>query len=215
VCLEPSDNKLSLGASGSLHALVTFRGRTAHSARPWQGENAIHKAGAFLCDMQELTPRELTIDGLVYRSVTSVTLAEGGRGRNVVPDAFTLNVNHRFTPGTSVEQAQRDVTALVAGRANIEWRDISPSALPHADHPLVALLRDSGVPAVEPKQAWTDVARFAQLGVPAVNFGPGENAQAHQRNEWTSIARLLEGREILTRWLTRASSAGRSDADRA
>jgi succinyl-diaminopimelate desuccinylase len=133
----------------------------------------------------------------------------------VVPDAFTLNVNHRFTPGTSVEQAQQHVAALVAGRADIEWRDISPSALPHADHPLVALLRGSGVPAVEPKQAWTDVARFAQLGVPAVNFGPGENAQAHQRNEWTSIARLLEGREILTRWLRRASSAGRSDGDRA
>ena len=201
VCLEPSDNKLSLGASGSLHALVTFRGRTAHSARPWQGDNAIHKAGAFLQEMAAVPPREVVVDGLVYRSVSSITLAEGGRGRNVIPDSFTLNLNHRFAPGTTVAQAQADVEALVAGRADIEWRDISPSAPPCADHPMVALLRQVGVAAVEPKQAWTDVARFAEAGIAAVNFGPGENAQAHQRNEWTSIARLLEGREILLRWL--------------
>jgi succinyl-diaminopimelate desuccinylase len=201
VCLEPSDNKLSLGASGSLHALVTFRGRTAHSARPWQGENAIHKAGPLLVDLAALEPREVVIDGLLYRAVTSATLAQGGRGRNVVPDELTLNLNHRFAPGTSIEEAQRDVEALVQGRADIEWRDLSPSALPHASHPLVVQLRAAGVAAVEPKQAWTDVARFAQLGVPAVNFGPGENAQAHQRNEWTSIAKLVEGRAILRRWL--------------
>lgn len=133
--------------------------------------------------------------------MTSATLAEGGRGRNVVPDAFTLNVNHRFSPGTSIEAAQRDVEALVAGRADIVWRDLSPSALPHAAHPLVAALRDAGVVAVEPKQAWTDVARFATLGIPAVNFGPGENAQAHQRNEWTSISKLVLGRDIVVRWL--------------
>lgn len=201
VCLEPSDNKLSLGACGAIHATVTFEGRTAHSARPWQGENAIHKAGSFLSDMHAVTPREVVIDGLLYRSVTSVTTATGGRGRNVIPDAFTLNVNHRFTPDTSMEQAQRDIEAIVAGRASIAWADLSPAALPHASHPLVAALRGAGVAAVEPKQAWTDVARFALAGVPAVNFGPGENAQAHQRNEWTSIPKLEEGDRILRRWL--------------
>jgi succinyl-diaminopimelate desuccinylase len=201
VCMEPSDNKLSLGASGSLHARVTFEGRTAHSARPWQGENAIHKAGPLLGELGRKEPRAVTLDGLVYRTVTSVTLAEGGRGRNVVPDAFTLNVNHRFSPDTSIEAAQREVEALVAGRARIEWTDLSPSAPPYASHPLVVALRDAGVPAVEAKQAWTDVARFATLGVPAVNWGPGENAQAHQRNEWTSIPKLVEGRAILHRWL--------------
>ena len=201
VCMEPSDNKLSLGASGSIHATVTFKGRTAHSARPWQGENAIHKAGPFLCDLAALKPREVTLDGLVYRTVTTVTMAQGGRGRNVVPDELTLNVNHRFSPDTSIEQAQRDIEALVAGRAHIDWRDLSPSAPPHASHPLVAKLRDAGVVAVEPKQAWTDVARFATIGVPAVNYGPGENAQAHQRNEWTSVAKLVQGRKIVERWL--------------
>jgi succinyl-diaminopimelate desuccinylase len=209
VCLEPSDNKLSLGASGSLHAAVTFRGRTAHSARPWQGENAVHKAGPFLVELLALPPRELSLDGFTWRTVTSVTLAEGGRGRNVVPDVFTLNLNHRFPPGVSVAEARADVEALVAGRAEIVFKDESPSALPHASHELVAALREAGVVAVEPKQAWTDVARFATLGIPAVNFGPGENAQAHQRNEWTSIAKLLRGGEILGRWLRAAAALGR------
>lgn len=204
-CLEPSDNKLALGASGSLHATVTFEGRTAHSARPWQGENAIHKAGPFLAELSALSPREVVIDGFLYRTVTSCTLAQGGRGRNIVPDAFELNLNHRFSPDQSLEGAQRAIEAMVAGRARIEWRDLSPSAPPHASHPVVVALREAGVAAVEPKQAWTDVARFAALGVPAVNFGPGENAQAHQRNEWTSIQKLGAGREILLRWLETAS----------
>ncbi|APR74817.1 N-succinyl-L,L-diaminopimelate desuccinylase [Minicystis rosea] len=202
VCMEPSDNKLSLGASGSIHATVLFEGRTAHSARPWQGENAIHKAGTFLTELSALAPREVVLDGLLYRTVTSCTLAHGGRGRNIVPDAFELNLNHRFSPDQTLEGAQRDIEALVAGRAKITFTDLSPSAPPFASHPLVAALRDAGVVAVEPKQAWTDVARFAAIGVPAVNFGPGVNAQAHQRNEWTSIAQLATGREILIRWLS-------------
>lgn len=201
VCLEPTDNKLSLGAMGSIHAGITFGGRTAHSARPWQGENAIHKAGPFLMELLEQQPREVCIDGLIYRSVTSATLAHGGRGRNVVPDVFSVNLNHRFTPGTSLEQAQAYLESLVAGRAEIEWRDLSPSALPFASHPLVTALHGAGVTAVEPKQAWTDVARFASLGVPAVNFGPGITAQAHQRNEWASISMLVDALWILRRWL--------------
>ncbi len=202
VCLEPSDNKLSLGASGSIHATVRFRGKTSHSARPWQGENAIHKAGAFLAELHALAPREVTLDGLVYRTVTSATLARGGRGRNVIPDAFELNLNHRFSPDKSIAEAQEDILARVAGRADVEWVDLSPAALPFASHPLVVALTEAGVVAVEPKQAWTDVARFAAAGVPAVNFGPGDNAQAHQRNEFTSISKLLRGREIVHRWLT-------------
>jgi succinyl-diaminopimelate desuccinylase len=206
VCLEPSDNKLQLGATGSLHAEVTFAGRTAHSARPWQGENAIQKAGTFLTELASRAPREVVIDGLTYRTVTSVTLAEGGRGRNIIPDRFQLNVNHRFSPDTSVEQAEREVESLVAGRAAVRFTDRSPAAPPFAELPLVVALRESGVVAVEPKQAWTDVARFAQLGVPAVNFGPGEQSQAHQKNEWTSLAKLEVGVGILERWLTKVEA---------
>jgi succinyl-diaminopimelate desuccinylase len=203
VCLEPSDNKLQLGATGSIHAEVTFTGRTSHSARPWQGENAIHKAGPFLTDLAALSPREATIDGFLYRTVTSATLAEGGRGRNIIPDRFKLNLNHRFAPDTTLDQAKKDVEALVAGRAQLRFTDLSPSAPPVAEHPLVRTLRESGIAGIEPKQAWTDVARFAALGVPAVNFGPGEQAQAHQKNEWTTLSKLEEGYAILTRFLTR------------
>jgi len=208
VCLEPSDNKLSLGASGSIHARLVFQGKTAHSARPWQGENAIHKAGPFLTELSALQPREVVLDGLPYRSVFSVTTASGGRGRNIVPDAFEVNLNYRFSPDRSLQAAQADVVELVGGRATLEWIDLSPAALPCANHPLVQSLIKAGVVAVEPKQAWTDVARFASLGVPAVNFGPGVNAQAHQKNEFTSISQLVAGQEILVRWLSSLVSRG-------
>jgi succinyl-diaminopimelate desuccinylase len=205
VCLEPSDNKLSLGASGSLHAEVVFEGRTAHSARPWQGDNAIHKAGAFLVELGARHPEEVTIDGLSYRAVVSVTLADGGRGRNVVPDRFRLNLNHRFPPGRSLEEAQRFVLDLVGDRARVTFTDLSPSALPFASHPLVVALRDSGVRAVEPKQAWTDVARFAEVGVPALNYGPGLTAQAHQAGEHVPVANLTAARDALARFLGSAA----------
>ncbi|HHH11691.1 MAG TPA: succinyl-diaminopimelate desuccinylase [Sorangium sp.] len=206
ICLEPSDNKLSLGATGSIHAEVRFRGRTAHSARPWQGDNAIHKAGVFLQTLSATKPQHRDIDGLTFSTVTSATLVSGGRGRNVVPDEMRINVNHRFSPDKSIAQAQAEVEALVAGSADIHWRDLSPAALPHAHHPLVTTLRQAGIGEVEAKQAWTDVARFAVDNIVAVNFGPGVNAQAHQRNEWTSLRKLMTGRNIMSRFLALAAT---------
>jgi succinyl-diaminopimelate desuccinylase len=202
VCMEPSDNRLHLGCNGSIHATITFEGKTGHSARPWEGESAVTKAVPFLADLAALAPRASVIDGHTYRTVTTVTQAkDGGRGRNVVPDRFVLNVNHRFAPDTSLDEAQAEVRALVADRAAITFTDLSPAALPNASHPLVQSLIASGVRGVEPKQAWTDVARFAARGIAAVNFGPGENAQAHQKNESTSLDLLHEGYTIVERWL--------------
>jgi len=201
VALEPSDNRLQLGCSGSLHATARFHGRTAHSARPWQGENAIQKAAGLLTRLSAEKPRPHVIDGLEWNAVISATMASGGRGRNVIPDVFELNLNHRFPPGTSADDAQAYVRGLVRDEAELIFTDVSPSAPPLRTNPFIAALADSGVVAVEPKQAWTDVARFAGLGIPAVNFGPGTNAQAHQRNEWTEIALLERGRAILRRWL--------------
>ena len=202
VCLEPSDNKIHLGCCGALHATVTYEGRTAHSARPWEGDNAVVKAAGLLDRLAKLEPVSHEIDGHVYRTVTTVTLANGGRGRNVVPDKFVLNLNHRFAPNTSSEKAIADVKALVGDGAKVEITDVSPAALPSASHPLVQKLIAAGVSGVEPKQAWTDVGRFAALGIPAVNFGPGENAQAHQKNESTDSRLLFQGYRILTAWLT-------------
>jgi succinyl-diaminopimelate desuccinylase len=203
VCMEPSDNKLHLGCNGSIHASVTFEGKTGHSSRPWEGKNAIHAAAGFLAELGAKAPRESLIDGLVYRTVTSATQAkDGGRGRNVVPDRFVVNVNHRFAPSTSMEDARREVLALVGDRARVELTDLSPAAPPNRSHPLVGALLAAGAVGVEPKQAWTDVARFAAKGVAAVNFGPGENAQAHQRNESTATALVHEGYSIVEKWLT-------------
>ncbi len=202
VCLEPSDNRLQLGCTGSIHATITFEGKTAHSARPWEGDNAITKAAAFLAEVGARAPVETRIDELTFRTVTTITQArDGGRGRNVVPDRFLLNLNHRFAPDVSLEQAQQQVRDLVAGRARVDFVDLSPAAMPHRHHPLTEKLIAAGVVAVERKQAWTDVARFAALCVTAVNFGPGENAQAHQKNESTALSLVHEGHDILRRWL--------------
>jgi succinyl-diaminopimelate desuccinylase len=203
VCLEPSDNRLHLGCCGAIHAKVTFLGRTGHSARPWEGDNAIVKAAPLLARLAATKPIEQIIDGHSYKTVTTVTLAEGGRGRNVVPDLFTLNVNHRFAPTTSIEQAKADILALVGdeGSPGVVFTDLSPGALPSASHPLVKRLIAAGITRIEPKQAWTDVARFSALGIPAVNFGPGENAQAHQKNESTDCGLVFQGYQILVGWL--------------
>lgn len=210
VCLEPSDNKLHLGCMGSIHATVTFAGRTAHSARPWEGENAVTKAAPLLARIAAAQPVVSVVDGLTYRSGTTVTQArDGGRGRNVVPDRFVLNLNHRFAPDRTIEQGCEDVRRLVGDLAHVEFVDLSPAAPPNASHPLVKALVAAGVRAVEPKQAWTDVARFAARGIAAVNFGPGENAQAHQKNESTSLSLVHEGYDILERWLLDSLSATR------
>lgn len=197
VFLEPTQNAAQLGCLGALHARLVFEGRAAHSARPWEGDNAIHKAGRLLSRLADLPPREVRVGELVYREVMSVTLAEGGRARNVVPDRFTLNLNARFGPDLTLAEAQARVRALVGGEAAIEFTDLCPSGPPFVDDPWVRrLCALTGRPPA-PKQAWTDVARLARLGVPAVNCGPGRPDQAHQAGEFIDVARLDEGWALL------------------
>ena len=201
IAMEPTDNVVQVGCVGSLHVTLRFQGRSAHSARPWQGDNAIHQAGPLLAELLARPRVEVLHEGFAFFEVMSVTLAHGGRARNVVPDTLELNLNYRFAPGKSLVQAQEDVRALVAGRAEVIFTDLSPSGRVCADNPLYQrLLAVTGLPAAS-KQAWTDVARFAEWGVDAVNYGPGETAQAHQANESAPIPALAVAYEKLAAFL--------------
>ncbi len=202
LCLEPTDNVLQLGCVGSIHATFAFTGRAAHSARPWQGENAVHRAGALLAELHARPPREATAGGLAFREVLSATRIEGGRARNVVPDRCTLNLNFRFAPDRTLDEAAAELRALGERHgAEVELTDLSPACPAFQDHPLVRRLVDRTGVAVEPKQAWTDVARLAAHGIPAVNLGPGATSQAHQRGEWVEVPALAAGYRIYERFL--------------
>ncbi|MEZ4266968.1 MAG: succinyl-diaminopimelate desuccinylase [Myxococcota bacterium] len=200
-CLEPSDNRLQLGCLGGIHCTLTYAGRRAHSARPWQGDNAVHKAGPLLSRLLERQRVEVRFGDLSYFEVMSVTMVSGVGARNVIPDSFSLNLNYRFAPGRSLDEAKRDIEALAQGECELTWTDLSPSGPVCRDNPLLApLLNDATVPH-EPKQAWTDVARLALFGIDAVNLGPGESAQAHQRGESCAISLITDGYALFERYL--------------
>jgi succinyl-diaminopimelate desuccinylase len=207
LCLEPTDLALQLGCCGSLHATLTFSGKSAHSARPWQGENAIHKAGPLLTWLQQQQPHEVRIGELIFREVMSATRIEGFTGRNVVPAKCELNLNFRFAPGRSVEEAGAEVEALAARfGAGCRITDRAPSGPVILDNPLLQELRALTAAPVEAKQAWTDVAQLAAAGVPAANFGPGEQAQAHQKGESCGEEALHRAYQMLERFLTGAAT---------
>jgi succinyl-diaminopimelate desuccinylase len=167
-----------------LNADVTFRGRAAHSARPWEGENAILRAVPFLRRAAGASDRAVVVDGLTFHDTVSVVTARGGVARNVVPDRLVLGVNARFAPNRDAAEARAGLEALVGGDGELTVLDESPPAPPNLSDPtLKAFLAATGV-SVEPKQAWTDVATLDAAGIPAVNYGPGEPSQAHQPGEW-------------------------------
>ncbi len=195
VLLEPSQDVAMLGCLGCLHGWVRFEGRAAHSARSWLGENAVHKAGAFISAVAQQAPRHVGIGGLDYVETVGITLARGGRARNVVPDSFELNLNFRFAPDRTLAQAEswliRFVDEASGGRATLTIHDRAPAGPVDAEHPAVRhYLAHTGV-AVQPKLGWTDVARLSLRGIPCVNHGPGLAAQAHQAQEHTDLAPLL------------------------
>jgi succinyl-diaminopimelate desuccinylase len=205
IVLEPTDNELHLGCVGNLSARLTFRGVSAHSARPWTGENAIHKAVAALAPLAELEPLDVEVDGLVFREVVSAVAIEGGIADNVVPDRCVARLNYRYAPGRSREQAEARVREL-AGDAELEILGNSPPAHVVVDRPLVTRLREAGEFAVQPKQAWTPVAQFAEAGLDAVNLGPGGTRYAHRADEQVEIGELERTFEALRQFCTAPGS---------
>ncbi len=206
VLMEPTGNAVELGCLGTLHARVTFHGAAAHSARPWTGDNAIHKGAAFIREVAAMPPREVVQGPAVFREVINVTLAEGGTSRNVIPDRFTVNVNLRFAPDRSSEAASAHLRSLVPEGAEVEIVDLAPAAPARVEDPAVRrLIGDHGLEA-RAKQAWTDAAQFALLGVPAVNFGPGTPELAHQREERVPVPALVRSYRVLLALLTAEAS---------
>jgi succinyl-diaminopimelate desuccinylase len=201
VC-EPTDLQLEVGCNGAMNIRCHFEGRSAHSARPWLGENAIHRAAALLQRLGERGPVDVEVGGLVFREVMSATLAEGGVSRNVIPKDFWLNVSYRFPPTLTLDEAEERFRAFVGTDADgLEFVDRAPAGPVPDDNPhFDRLAAVSGAP-IHPKQGWTDVARLAQFGVPAINYGPGETAQAHQVDESVELANLDVAYDVLRRWL--------------
>jgi succinyl-diaminopimelate desuccinylase len=198
VVLEPTDNTIQAGCTGNLNARLVFRGESAHSARPWLGRNAIDLAVDGLRPLVGIAPRDVEVEGLVFREVLSLTTIHGGIALNVVPDRVEATVNFRYAPTRSPADAEERLRELVPG--DLEILSNSPSAHVAARTPLVERLRAAGDFAVEPKQAWTPVAEFAAQGLDAVNLGPGATRHAHRADEQVEIAALERTFEALVRF---------------
>ncbi|NPA13379.1 MAG: succinyl-diaminopimelate desuccinylase [Aquificae bacterium] len=197
VVLEPTANKVQVGCLGTMHASVIFEGKRSHSARPWEGDNAIHKGADFLKKLSQIEPKEYTFGGMKYYEVLNATMVDFSGGRNIIPDRFIINVNYRFAPGKSIDEAKEDILKLVGDTAKVEFTDLCPSGDVCLDNPILTEMIQRYSLPVEPKQAWTDVARLSVYGIDAVNFGPGEPSQAHQKDEYIPVENLYRSFDIL------------------
>lgn len=200
IVLEGTSCLVEGGCQGSLRVDVRLRGRRAHSARSWLGENAIHAAAPVLERLVAYEARTVEVEGLTYREGLNAVGISGGVAGNVVPDECTVTVNFRFAPDRSEAQAQAHVREVFAG-FDVHVLDSSPAARPGLDSPLAAAFAAAVGGQPQPKFGWTDVARFAQLGIPALNFGPGDPNLAHKREESVEIALIAEAEAALLRFL--------------
>jgi len=205
ICLEPTDNTLQLGCLGNLNARVVFEGTSAHSARPWLGVNAIKLAFDALQQVLNAEPRDVDIDGLVFREVISVTQLNAGIASNVIPARAEAILNFRYAPDRTPESAVERVRELVG--TDVEILANSPPARVASRSPLVEQLRAVGGFEVQPKQAWTNVADFAARGLDAINLGPGGTRYAHAVDERVEIGELERTYEALQRFLLGLSSS--------
>jgi len=206
VILEPTDGEVQLGCMGLVHATVRVRGTRAHSARPWQGRNALYEAIPLLETLRDFGRREVRFGDLVFYEVVNATQARTENSRNVIPDRADLNVNFRFAPGRSVEEAEAELCRLVEPFGEVEVIDRGEAGEVCDDHPLLDTWIERRGLERAPKQAWTDVARLTGRGISAVNFGPGDAGQAHQAGEWCRIDRLAACYAALEELLTTATA---------
>jgi len=200
VLLEPSGGVVEGGCQGTLRVAVRASGSRAHTARSWMGDNAIHKAGQVLDVLRGYTPREPVVDGLRYHEGLNAVAISGGVATNVVPDACEVQVNYRFAPDLSPREAIAHLQDLFRG-FEVEVLDVSPGARPGLDAPVAAAFAAAVGGTPRPKLGWTDVARFAELGIPAVNYGPGISEIAHTAGEYVELAAIADCEARLRTWL--------------
>jgi succinyl-diaminopimelate desuccinylase len=200
ILMEPSDAVVEAGCQGTLRVDVTTRGERAHSARSWKGVNAIHGAAQVLDRLNAYEARRPVIDGLEYHEGLNAVFISGGVAGNVLPDTCTVSVNYRFAPDRSEEEAVAHMREVFDG-FDIEVSDSAPAAMPGLSVPAAAAFVEAVGGTVNPKFGWTDVARFSTLGVPAVNFGPGDPHLAHKQEEFVPSAHIESVEAKLRVWL--------------
>lgn len=200
ILMEPSNAGIEAGCQGTLRIEVSVPGVRAHSARSWLGSNAIHSAGEVLDRLRDYAPRQPMVDGLEYREGLNAVGIRGGVAGNVIPDECVVTVNYRFAPDRSLDDAVSHVRDVFDG-FDVTVTDAAPGALPGLDRPAAADFVAAVGETPRPKFGWTDVARFSGLGVPALNFGPGDPALAHSRNEHVPLAQIASCEERLRAWL--------------
>ncbi|MFE7423285.1 succinyl-diaminopimelate desuccinylase [Rhodococcus sp. NPDC057529] len=200
---EPTGGLIEAGCQGTLRVTLTTRGTRAHSARSWLGDNAIHRFAPVLQRLSDYTARSVDIDGCVYREGLSAVRIAGGVAGNVVPDAAEMDVNFRFAPDRSAEQAIDHVREVFDGlELGFEVTDLSPGALPGLSDPAAAALIAAAGGEFRAKYGWTDVSRFSALGIPAVNYGPGDPNLAHKRDEHVPVQQITDVTTVLRAYLS-------------
>ncbi|USX49214.1 succinyl-diaminopimelate desuccinylase [Lentzea sp. HUAS12] len=199
VC-EPSNGTVEAGCQGTMRIEIRTSGERAHTARAWMGENAIHSLGEALRRLESYVPRQPEIDGCHYHEGLQAVKISGGVAGNVVPDSAVLTVNHRFAPDRSAEQAEQHLREVFEG-FDVTVTDVAAGALPGLGAPAAQELVTAAGGTPVAKLGWTDVARFAALGMPAVNFGPGDPTLAHTREEHVEVRQITGCFDVLKRFL--------------
>lgn len=200
ILMEPSDGVVEAGCQGTIRVDVTTYGERAHSARSWKGVNAIHLAAPVLAKLSSYDARRPVIDGLTYHEGLNAVGISGGVAGNVLPDVCTVSVNYRFAPNRSEEEAEAFLRAFFEGY-DVRVTDSAPGAMPGLDRPPAKAFVEAAGGTVNPKFGWTDVARFSALGVPAVNFGPGDPMLAHKQEEHVPLEQIRQCEQVLAAWL--------------
>ncbi len=198
---EPTNGQVEAGCQGTAAVAVTVRGRRAHAARSWLGNNAIHDAGEVLDRLRGFESRSVDIDGCRYREGLNAVGISGGVASNVIPDECVVKVNFRFAPDRDADSAVGLLKTLFDG-FEVEVLDVAAGALPGLSAPAAAEFVAAAGGVAVAKYGWTDVARFAALGIPAVNYGPGDPSLAHTREEHVSRRQIQEMTEVLRSFLS-------------